>query len=134
VNTTIDRVSPEVAVLALDGELDASNYRELIETGGGLYADGARCLVLDLGRLSYMSSSGIVALHSLALVFRGQQPPDPEAGWSAFHAVGSDTDEGTAADQVRLVAPTPAIDSILERTGLKRILPVYADRDAAIAG
>jgi hypothetical protein len=79
-----------------------------------------------------MSSSGIVALHSLALIFRGQQPPDPEAGWSAFHAVSSDTDEGAAADQVRLVAPTPAIDSILERTGLKRILPVYADRDAAI--
>ena len=133
-NTTIDRVSPEVAVLALDGELDASNYRELIETGSGLYGDGARCLVLDLRQLSYMSSSGIVALHSLALIFRGQQPPDPEAGWSAFHAVGSDTDEGSTADQVRLVAPTPAIDSILERTGLKRILPVYADRDAAIAG
>ena len=132
--TTIDRVSSEVAVLALDGELDASNYRELIEAGNGLYADGARCLVLDLGQLGYMSSSGIVALHSLALIFRGQQPPDPEAGWSAFHAVGSDTDEGTTADQVRLVAPTPAIDSILVRTGLKRILPVYADRDAAIAG
>ena len=82
-----------------------------------------------------MSSSGIVALHSLALIFRGQQPPDPEAGWSAFHACsGSDTDEGAAADQVRLVAPTPAINSVLERTGLKRILPVYADRDAAIAG
>ena len=133
-NTTIDRVSPEVAVLALDGELDASNYRELIATGSGLYADGARRLVLDLSKLSYMSSSGIVALHSLALIFRGQQPPDPEAGWSAFHAVSSDTDEGAAADQVRLVAPTPTIDSILERTGLKRILPVYADRDAAIAG
>jgi len=134
VNTTIDRVSPEVAVLALDGELDASNYRELIETGSGLYADGARCLVLDLAQLSYMSSSGIVALHSLALVFRGQQPPDLEAGWSTFHAVSADTAEGAVADQVRIVALTPAIDTVLERTGLKRILPVYADRDAAIAG
>jgi anti-anti-sigma regulatory factor len=134
VNTTIDRVSPGVAVLALDGELDASNFRELIETGTGLYEDGARCLVLDLAQLSYMSSSGIVALHSLALIFRGQQPPDPEAGWSAFHAVSADTAEGNAADQVRLVAPTPAIDSVLERTGLKRILPVFADRNAALAG
>lgn len=133
-NTTIDRVSPEVAVLALDGELDASNYRELIETGSRLYADGVRRLVLDLAGLTYMSSSGIVALHSLALVFRGQQPPDPEAGWSALHAVSADAAEGSKVDQVRLVAPTPAIDSVLERTGLKRILPVHADRDAALAG
>ena len=133
-NTTIDRVSPEVAVLALDGELDASNYRELIATGSGLYADGARRLVLDLSKLSYMSSSGIVALHSLALIFRGLQPPDPEAGWAAIHAVSADTAEGIPADQVRLVAPMPAIDTVLERTGLKRILPVHADRDSAIAG
>ena len=133
-NTTIDRVSPEVAVLALDGELDASNYRELIATGSGLYADGARRLVLDLSKLSYMSSSGIVALHSLALIFRGLQPPDPEAGWTAIHAVSADTAEGTWADQVRLVAPMAAIDTVLERTGLKRILPVHADRDSAIAG
>ena len=133
-NTTVDRVAPEVAVVTLDGELDASNFRELIETGQRLYADGARRLVLDLSGLTYMSSSGIVAMHSLALVFRGQQPPDPEAGWSAFHAVSADTAEGTAVDQVRLVAPTPAIDSVLERTGLKRILPCYADRAAALAG
>lgn len=133
-NTTIDRVSPEVAILALDGELDASNYRELIETGSRLYADGVRRVVLDLAGLTYMSSSGIVALHSLALVFRGQQPPDPEAGWSALHAVSADAAEGSTVDQVRLVAPTPAIDSVLERTGLKRILPVHADRDAALAG
>ena len=133
-NTTVDRVSPEVAVVALDGELDASNYRELVEEGQQLYASGARRLILDLSRLTYMSSSGIVALHSLAMVFRGQQPPDPEAGWAAFHAVSSDATDGQAADQVRLAAPSPAISSVLERTGLNRLLPVFADRDAALAG
>lgn len=132
-NTTTDRVSPEVAVVSLEGELDASNYRELITTGQELYADGARRLVLDLSRLSYMSSSGIVALHSLAVIFRGQQPPDPEAGWSAIHAVSTDAEEGTPTDQVHLAGPTSAIESILERTGLKRILPVFADRAAALA-
>lgn len=133
-NTTVDRVSPEVVVVALDGELDASNFRDVIATGQDLYAGGARRLILDLSNLTYMSSSGIVALHSLALVFRGRQPPDPEAGWSAFHAVSSDATEGATADQVLLVAPTTAIDSVLERTGLKRILPIFADREAALAG
>jgi anti-anti-sigma regulatory factor len=134
VNTTVDRVSPEVAVVALDGELDASNYRELIEQGQGLYAEGARRLVLDLSNLSYMSSSGIVALHSLAMVFRGQQPPDPEAGWAAFHAVSADATEGQAVDQVRLASPSPAIATVLERTGLDRLLSVFPNREAALAG
>jgi anti-anti-sigma regulatory factor len=134
VNTTVDRVAPDAAVVGLDGELDASNFQDLIATGQGLYADGVRRLVLDLSKLTYMASSGIVALHSLALVFRGQQPPDPEAGWSAIHAVSDDAGPGADGEQVRLVAPGPSIDSILERTGLKRILPVLPDREAALAG
>jgi hypothetical protein len=48
--------------------------------------------------------------------------------------VSADTAEGTRADQVRLVAPTAAVESVLERTGLGRILPVFGDRDAALAG
>jgi anti-anti-sigma regulatory factor len=134
VNTTVERPSPDVAVVALDGELDASNYRELIERGQQLYADGARRLILDLAKLTYMSSSGIVALHSLALVFRGQQPPDPEAGWSAFHAVSSDAAGGDPVEQVHLVAPAPGIAANLARTGLDRILPTFPDREAALAG
>jgi hypothetical protein len=97
VNTTVDRVSPGVAVLALDGELDASNFRALVAQGEALYADGVRLLVLDLADLTYMASSGIVALHSLVLVFRGSQPPDPEAGWQAIHEVSADATGGSAA-------------------------------------
>jgi hypothetical protein len=55
-NTTVDQPSPAVAVVALDGELDATNFGDLIETGRQLYAGGARLLVVDLSRLSYMSS------------------------------------------------------------------------------
>jgi anti-anti-sigma regulatory factor len=133
VNTTVDRVSPGVAVIALDGELDASNYRELIAAGQALYADGVRRLVLDLADLAYMASSGIVALHSLALVLRGHQPPDPDAGWQAIHDAGADVTAETVVDELRLVAPRPAVDRVLERTGLKRMLPIFADRAAALA-
>lgn len=133
-NISVERPTPEVAIVALDGELDASNFRDLIDQGARLYDEGARRLILDLAGLTYMSSSGIVALHSLALVFRGQPMPDLEAGWSAFHAVGSDASEGHAVDQVHLVAPAPSIAANLARTGLSRILPIFPDRAAALAG
>jgi anti-anti-sigma regulatory factor len=102
--------------------------------GEHLYDEGVRTLVLDLADLEYMSSSGIVALHSLALVFRGQGPHDPEAGWEALHAAQADAEAGGAYDQVRLVAPSEAIEVVLDRTGMNRIMPVFPDRDAAVNG
>jgi hypothetical protein len=134
VKTTIDRVSDSVAVLAMDGELDASNYQELIDTGQSLYGEGVRTLVLDLSDLGYMSSSGVVAVHSLALIYRGEAPHDPEAGWQALHAVQADADSGTRYDNLRLAAPNDDIDAMLDRTGINRFLPVFADRDSALAG
>ncbi len=132
-NTTVDQPSPTVAVIGLEGELDASNFADLIETGRQLYAGGARVLVLDLAGLTFMASSGIVALHSLARVFQGHEPPDLEAGWQAIHDIGTDIDGGASLDHVRLVAPGPAVDRVLDRTGLKRLMPVFATRDAALA-
>ena len=132
--TTTDRVSDTVAVLKLDGELDASNYRDVMATGEQLYSEGIRTLVLDLADLEYMSSSGIVALHSLALVYRGEAPHDPDAGWEALHAAQSDAETGGSYDQLRLAAPTEAIEVVLDRTGMNRIMPVFADRAAAISG
>ena len=130
--TTIDRVSDSAAVLGLDGELDASNYRELIDTGHRLYGEGVRTLVLDLTDLSYMSSSGIVAVHSLALVYRGEQPHDLDAGWQALHAAQADAESGSPHEMLRLVAPSDDIDAMLDRTGMKRILPIFADRESAM--
>jgi anti-anti-sigma regulatory factor len=134
VNTTVDLSTPGVAIVALDGELDASNYRALIALGQQLYADGARRLVLDMGALTYMASSGIVALHSLALVFSGHEPPDPEAGWQAIHEVGTDVAQGGQVDHLRLVSPVGAVARTLERTGLTGMLPVFDSREAALAG
>jgi anti-anti-sigma regulatory factor len=133
-NTTVDQPSPAVAVVALDGELDATNFGDLIETGRQLYAGGARLLVVDLSRLSYMSSSGIVALHSLSRVFEGKEPPDLEGGWQAIHDIGTDIDAGRTLDHIRLVAPVPAVDRVLDRTGLKRLIPIHPTRESALAG
>ena len=80
----------DIAVLALDGELDASNYEDVIRAARTAYAEGARHLVLDLGELSYMGSAGLVALHAAGLIFQGIEPPGGEAGWDALTQFGAD--------------------------------------------
>lgn len=121
-----------VTVLQPHGELDASNYQELIEETKKVWAEGARDIVLDLGQVSYMSSSGLVALQSVASLLRGEALPDPESGWEAFHAVDRDRDLG-AQSHLRLCSPQPRVDRVLEIVGFKQFLEVHPDLETALA-
>ena len=123
--------SPAITVVALDGELDASNYERVIEVVRDAYARGARGLVLDLARLTFMASSGLFALHSALRIMRGETPPDPEMGWGALHEMSHDHDSGAA--NVRLAGAQEAIARVLERTGMARLFGVDASRADAIA-
>ena len=131
--TTIERIGDgTTALVAVSGELDASNFQSLIDVGRELYAAGTRQLVLDLDGLTYMASSGLIALYSLALILRGEPPPDPEEGWGAFHAIGMDED-AALHHSVKLLRPQANVSRVLERTGLTRFFDVYTERDAALA-
>jgi anti-anti-sigma factor len=122
---------PAIAVVALDGELDASNYEKVIDAVRDAYAQGARGLVFDLSGLTFMASSGLFALHSALRIMRGETPPDPEMGWGALHQVSQDHDSQAAS--VRLAAAQEPIARVLERTGMTALFGVDATRADAIA-
>jgi anti-anti-sigma regulatory factor len=123
---------PDVTVVRLQGDLDGSNYRELIAKARELHQAGSRHLLLDLTGLRYMSSAGIVALHSTALLYRGIEAPDPEeAGWRAIRAVGESA--GDAQNHVKLLNPAPRVVGVLERSGMATFFEVHTDEAAAVA-
>ena len=129
---TTERPAPDVAVIALSGELDGSNFERVIDAGRDAIAAGARRVVLDLGGLTYMGSSGLVAIHSIALLSRGREPVSTENGWQAIHDIGSEAaDEGDAT--VHLAAAGPSVNRVLERSGMTSLFPVHASRADAIA-
>ena len=119
-----------VAMVKLEGELDAATYLDVIASARQLVDDGTRFVLLDLGELSYMGSSGLFVIHSMAMLLRGEEPPDPEGGWGAIHAA-----EGKGSETVqclKLLDPQPQVDRVLERTGMKRFFETYTDRTEAI--
>jgi anti-anti-sigma regulatory factor len=120
-----------VAVMKLEGELDAASYLDVIARARELAAQGTSHVLLDLGDLTYMGSSGLFAIHSVAMLLRGAEPPDPEHGWGAIHSVDSGGSE--QVQPLKLLNPQPAVDRVLERSGLKRYFETYTDRAAAIA-
>jgi anti-anti-sigma regulatory factor len=121
-----------IAVFALNGELDYSNFEQLVDAAREAYQQGARRLLLDLSGLQYMGSSGLVALHAVAMIFSGQEPPDPEEGWAAYRTLSDDV-EGHEHEFVKLLRPSPQVEGVLERTGMRQFFEVHADRAAAVA-
>jgi anti-anti-sigma regulatory factor len=122
-----------ITVVSLDGELDASNFEAFIREIQGLYDAGSRHLLLDLSRLTFLASSGLVALHSIVRIVHGEPPPDPEAGWGALHSIGVDTSSGSVQSEVQLAGPQAGVARVLQRTGLDRLFRVHPDRATAIA-
>jgi len=61
-----------VTVMQLTGELDASNYTDVINKAQESYDEGVRDLLIDLGKVPYVSSAGLMSLHTVVLIFSGQ--------------------------------------------------------------
>jgi len=123
--------NPPVTVVELAGELDASNYEQVIDVVRKEYDAGSRGLVFDLGELTFMASSGLFAMHSAVRIMRGETPPDPEAGWGALHQMAQDHDAD--ASNVRLAAAQEPIARVLDRTGMLRLFALDATRADAVA-
>ena len=129
---TTDRPSPDLAVIGLTGELDGSNFEQVIESGRAARDGGATRIVLDLSGLTYMGSSGLVAIHSIALLLRGQEPTSPEDGWQALHDLAGAAHEGIK-DALTLAGPPPSVERVLDRSGMLGLFQVHADRASAVA-
>ena len=124
----------QVTILKLAGELDASNYRQVIAAVQAATAAGAKDPLLDLSDVNFLSSSGLVALHSIALLMRGEQLPDMEQGWGAINAVADFTEHSTSPERhFKLLNPQPRVLKTLAKAGFDRTLEVFDNREAALA-
>lgn len=121
-----------VTVLQTHGDLDAASYEDLIAKALEVYDAGARDILLDLSDTPYMSSSGLVALQTVAAMLRGEEMPDPEAGWGAFRAIHRDRESGLQ-QHFKLLNPQPRVDHVLELVGFKRFLEIHTDLEVAVA-
>ena len=120
-----------VTVIKLDGQLDGQNFQELITKAQELHSVGARDFLLDLSDLTYISSAGLVALHSVALMTRGEELPDLEGGWSAYRSMGR-TSESGVQKHVKLLNPRSEVMGVLDMVGFSSVFEIYTDREEAV--
>lgn len=120
-----------VTVIKVDGQLDGHTYRELISKAQELYQSGGRDFLLDMSDLSYMSSAGLVALHTITLLLRGEVFADSENGWASVKEAKMAA-TGKLQEHVKLFKPREEIKNVLEMVGFLNVFPVFMDFKEAV--
>jgi anti-anti-sigma factor len=121
----------EVTVLRLNGELDGQTYQKLIDQAKELYASGVRDFLLDMGDLTYISSAGLVAMHTVALLLRGEAVSDTEDGWASMKSAKKTSDD-KMQEHIKLLNPRPEVRSVLEMVGFDRVFEIHSNVEDAV--
>ena len=120
-----------VTVIQLTGDLDASNYTDVINKAQESYDEGVRDLLIDLSKVPYVSSAGLMSLHTIVLIFAGQSMRSKETGRPSFRSINPQRDSA-GLQHVKLLGPQPAVDQVLDVVGLKQFLDIHTDLETAI--
>lgn len=123
--------SGSVTILQMDGKLDSSNYTDFIRRAQELYEQGSRNLVLDLRKLTFMSSAGLMAVHTVARLF-GRSRDGQEETANAYRSIDPKADQ-TIQAHVKLVGPQSSVLHVLEVAGLSQFFEIYDELEQAVA-
>jgi len=94
-------------VVAVDGRIDGSNSQDFQDRFEEAITDDDRAVVLDMGKLTYISSSGLRATLLLARRLQRQQA------------------------KFAICSLSPSIKEVFEISGFDRIIKVHASREEA---
>jgi anti-anti-sigma regulatory factor len=120
-----------VTVMKVNGQLDGQSYQDLIAKARELYDAGARDFLLDFSDLTYISSAGLVAIHSIALLVKGEELPDTESGWTAYRSMGRTSAAGLQT-HIKLLNPREEIRNVLDMVGFGNVFQIFTDLDEAV--
>ena len=118
---------PSVAVLHIDGEITVETHEQIQAEAERALQFGARRLVLDLSKVSGVTSYGIRAIsHIFSLLQSESQGESPET-------VGRGLRDGTfKSSRLKLANPTPHVRKVLSLAGIDMFLEIYSSVDEAV--
>ncbi|GAB4499236.1 MAG: hypothetical protein OHK003_14340 [Anaerolineales bacterium] len=120
-----------VTVIKVAGQLDGQTYQKLISSAQEVINGGTKNILLDLSELTFISSAGLVSLHVIALLLRGEAMPDLDRGWAALKSVNKSRESGVQ-QHVKLLNPRPEIVNVLEMVGFSSFFEIFNDKQKAL--
>ena len=121
-----------VTVVQPHGDVDASNYTDLVNRVEALLKGGAQDFVIDLSDVSFMSSAGLVGLHSLANLLRGEKQPETESGWAALKSMDRSRSSGMQK-HIKLLSPQAGVAETFDKAGFTQFFEIFTELPKAVA-
>jgi anti-anti-sigma regulatory factor len=131
INISQEQGNVSVTVVKVAGQLDGQTYQKLIASTQEALNGGAKNILLDMSDLTFISSAGLVSLHVIALILRGEAMPDLEHGWAALKSVNKSRESGMQ-QHVKLLNPRPEIVNVLDMVGFSSFFEIYTDKQKAL--
>jgi anti-anti-sigma regulatory factor len=123
ITVTLQQANEPVAIMRLQGDINASNFVQIVDKAWEIYKNPARNLILDLNEVPSISSTGLAAIHKIALLYSGV--PDEMKHPDLTHS-------SNARKRVKLLSPQPDVEKTLETAGLKLFFKVFRDLESAL--
>lgn len=120
-----------VTIMHLAGNVDASNYTDVIAKAQESFDEGARDLLIDLSQVPYVSSAGLMSLHATVLIFSGNSMQTKEKARPSFRSIDPQRDSA-GLQHVKLLSPQMAVEQVLDVVGLKQFLDIHTDLETAV--
>jgi len=131
INISQEQGKVPLTFIKVAGQLDGQTYQKLIASAQDVIKGGAKNIVLDMGDLTFISSAGLVSLHVIALLLRGEAMPDLEHGWAALKSVNKSRESGIQ-QHVKLLNPREEIVNVLEMVGFSTFFDIFNDKQKAL--
>jgi anti-anti-sigma regulatory factor len=120
---TLQQAREPVALMHLQGDINASNFVEIVDKAREIYENPARNLIIDLSDVPSISSTGLAAIHKIALLYSGV--PEEKAHPDLTHS-------SLARKHVKLLSPQPDVEKALAEAGLKLFFRIFHDLESAL--
>ena len=128
VTVTQEQAKVPVTVFHVSGQLNVSTYEALQQRARQAYAAGARDLVIDLSRTTYISSAGIRSISAIFRMVRSSSPAEsPEVMEKGLK-------EGTfKSPHLKLSGATGSVAEVLKLAGVDMFLEIHENIQDALA-
>lgn len=116
-----------VTIFRIEGDIATESAEELQQQASDAFEAGARHLLLDLSKVSFISSSGLRAIHYIFLLFRSDSQEDDKVLRKGLM-------DGTYySPRLKLLSPTRNVRQALTLAGYDLFLEIHTDLNQAIA-
>lgn len=103
-----------VAIMRLQGSLDANTQGTLEEKAREAFDGGAEYLIIDMSGLDYLGSAGMRAIHAITTMLSPSEP-------------------GMRSSHLKVVSPSPAAAKVFKTLGFDAFIDIHDNVDEAIA-